>query len=934
MEKNYNDTLNLPKTEFPMRGNLPEKEPHTLEYWEKIGIYKKIIEKNQNKISYILHDGPPYANGNIHMGHALNKILKDIIVKYKNMTGFKAPYVPGWDTHGLPTEIKARSKVGAEKSKNMSIKELRQLCTEFAVGYVENQKEQFKRLGVIGNWEAPYITLFPEYEAEQVRTFAKMAEKPGTIYRGLRPVHWCPSCETALAEAEIEYANDECDSIYVKFGVAEDNNKLSQFNIDLKNTYFIIWTTTAWTLPGNVAICVGPNFDYSIVKNKNENEYYILASELVETAMKAGNVENYEIIGQISGNELENMEAYHPLFERRSKVIVGDHVTVESGTGCVHTAPGHGMEDFEVCKNYSNLQIIVPVNSKGVLTEEAGQFCGMHISKAGSEICEYLKDKNLLFAIKHIEHQYPHCWRCKSPVIFRATKQWFCSVESFKNQALNAVESVSWNPAWGKDRMISMITERKDWCISRQRTWGVPIPIFFCKKCGKELIDKNLMMHIADIFEKEGSGSWYEHDAEYFIDHDLVCSHCGASEWEKEKDIMDVWFDSGTSHAAVCSKRPELSAPADLYLEGADQYRGWFQSSLLTSVASGGKAPYKKVVTHGWVVDENGRKQSKSLGNGVDPLKIIKQFGADVLRLWVSSADYHSDMRISQGILKQLSEAYRKIRNTARFILGNLYDFDPNNDMVSINKLENIDLWAISKLNDVIDKCFEGYEAFEFYEVFHCIQKFCIVDMSNFYLDVIKDRLYVEAPNSKTRRAAQTTIYMVLSALVRLISPVVSYTAEEIWQYIPKTKLDNLESIFLNDMPCKIDVNISEEFKKHWSTVYKIRDEIKKVLETARKEKVIGSSLEADLTVYCTGETFEFISKNIDELKAILIVSGLNVKSEGKGQYSTENLDGLSIDLSHSNFNKCERCWTYSETVGKCENHPTICERCCKVLEK
>ena len=932
MEIDYNKTLNLPKTEFPMRGNLPEKEPKILEEWESSKTYQKMIQKNTDKNPYVLHDGPPYANGNIHMGHALNKILKDIIVKYKNMHGFKSPFVPGWDTHGLPTEIKARTKVGAEKARNMSVKELRKLCTEFAVGYVETQKEQFKRLGIFGEWDDPYVTLFPEYEAEQVRVFAKMAAKEGTIYRGLRPVYWCPCCETALAEAEIEYANDPCDSIYVKFKVANDNGKLAKMNIDLSKTYFLIWTTTAWTLPGNVAICVGPDFEYSVVKLGDE--YYVLASELVKATMHEDKVEDYEVVGKIDGRELENMTAYHPFLTKYSKVIVGDHVTIDSDMGCVHTAPGHGMEDFEVCKNYNDLPVVVPVDSRGVLTAEAGNFAGEHISKASAKITEHLKDTGMLFAVKHIEHQYPHCWRCKSPIIFRATEQWFCSVESFKDDALKAIEGVTWNPAWGHDRMISMVTERKDWCISRQRTWGVPIPIFFCEKCGKELINEEVMLRIADIFEKEGSGSWYEHDASYFLPQNFKCPHCGSTEWRQEKDIMDVWFDSGTSHAAVCGHRNYLKVPADLYLEGADQYRGWFQSSLLTSVATNGIAPYKNVVTNGWVVDENGRKQSKSLGNGIDPVKVTKQYGADVLRLWASSVDYHSDMRISQGILKQLSESYRKIRNTARFILGNLYDFDPNKDMVSLDKMEAIDKWALFKLNGIIDKCFKGYDTFEFYEVFHNIQKFCIVDMSNFYLDIIKDRLYVEKADSLKRRAAQSTMYMILSALVRLISPILSYTAEEIWKYFPKSNLDNAESIFLNDMPQKIDMNISKEFEEYWSKIYKIRDGIKKILEIQRKDKIIGSSLEAEITAYCDGEMRQFIADNADGIKEALIVSGFKAaKESGVGQYTVEGIEGLSIDISHSEFDKCERCWTYDETVGKDEKHKTLCSRCCEVIK-
>lgn len=931
MSQDYNSTLNLPKTDFPMRANLPDKEPETLKYWYESDIYNKMLEKNSNKPTYVLHDGPPYANGDIHLGHALNKILKDIVVKYKSMTGFKSPYVPGWDTHGLPTEIKARTKFGAEKAKQMSDIEIRELCREFALGYVEKQKEGFKRLGVLGDWDNPYITLFPKYEAQQIRTFAKMASKEGTIYRGLRPVYWCPSCETALAEAEIEYQNDKCHSVYVKFPVADDKGKLSKIGVDVSKAYFVIWTTTAWTLPANVAICLGSDIEYAVVKSADN--FYIVADALKEKVMQAGNIEEYEVVSKFSGSDLEYMEARHPFLERNSLVIVGDHVTTDSGTGCVHTAPGHGAEDFEVCKNYENLPVIVPVNAKGVLTEEAGRFADLHIRKAGKEIHDYLEQTGYLFAGKTFEHQYPHCWRCKSEIIFRATEQWFCSVDNFKKEALEAIETVKWNPAWGKERMISMISERKDWCISRQRVWGVPIPIFFCKHCGKELIDPKIMMSIADIFEKEGSDSWFVHEAKYFLPEDMKCSKCGSHEFEKEKDIMDVWFDSGTSHSAVCDAREELKFPADLYFEGADQYRGWFQSSLLTSVASKGCAPYKNVVTHGWVVDEEGKKQSKSQNNGVDPAKVMKQYGADVLRLWVSSADYHSDVKMSHEILKQLSEAYRKIRNTARFIMGNLYDFEPDKNMCDFKNLFDTDKWALAKLNILIDKVCKGYETFEFYEVYHAIQKFCIVDMSNFYLDIIKDRLYVEKSDGIERRAAQTTIYIILDALVRMLAPVLSFTSEEIWKYMPHSKSDEIESVFLNDMCKKIDIEISEKFIEKWDRIYKIRDEIKKILEIQRKNKIIGSSLEAEVSIHCTGELFEFVNANKNDLKDVLIVSVLKVFDDSQGEYKAENMDGLSVSINHSKYEKCERCWTYSETVGKDISNPTICERCSNVLK-
>ncbi len=931
MPKNYNDTLNLPKTDFSMRANLPEKEPQTLEYWEKINLYEKVMKKNKDNPKYILHDGPPYANGDIHLGHALNKILKDIVVKQKNMTGFMAPFVPGWDTHGLPTEIKARSKFGAEKSKEMTDIQIRELCKEFALGYVEKQKEEFKRLGVLGKWQDPYITLKPKYEAQQIRTFAKMAEKEGTIYRGLRPVYWCPSCETALAEAEIEYQNDKCHSIYVKFKVANDKGKLTKMGADLKNTYFIIWTTTAWTLPGNVAICVGPKFNYSVIKH--ENNFYIIASALKDEVMQAAEIANYEVIGELSGLDLELMEAYHPFLDRKSLVIVGDHVTTESGTGCVHTAPGHGMDDFEVCKKYTDLPVLVPVNASGILTDEAGKFSGLSINEAGKKIYDHLKESGALFASKTIAHQYPHCWRCKSQIIFRATKQWFCSIESFKNEALNAVENIKWNPAWGKERMISMISERKDWCISRQRIWGVPIPIFFCNHCEKEIIDKDIMMNIADIFEKEGSDSWFTKDASYFLPVGTKCPHCGAQDFRKEKDIMDVWFDSGSSHASVCDKYDELSSPADLYLEGADQYRGWFQSSLLTSIAAKGISPYKNVVTHGWVVDESGKKQSKSQNNGVDPEKVIRQYGADVLRLWVSSADYHSDIKMSHEILKQLSESYRKIRNTARFIMGNLYDFNPNKNMISTSDLLELDKWALSKLNELIEKVNAGYKSFEFYGIYHAVQKFCIVDMSNFYLDILKDRLYVEKPDSLLRRSAQTTIYIILTALVKMMAPIISYTAEEIWKYMPHLESENAESVFLNDMSLKIDLGLSDKFINRWDEIQKISDAIKKVIELQRKNKVIGSSLESKIEIYGSGELIEFIKSNKEEFKTVLIISDISINSEGTGEYKVENFESLTINITRCENEKCERCWMYSDTVGKNSEYPHICERCVSALK-
>lgn len=922
MPQDYNATLNLPKTEFPMRAGLPKSEPETLKRWEQEKIYEKLMEKNEGKPLFVLHDGPPYANGNIHLGTSLNKVLKDIIVRYKNMSGFKSPYVPGWDTHGLPTELKARAKAGVENSTTISELEIRKICREFALGYLDDQRNQFKRLGVIGEWDNPYITLLPEFEAKQIEIFAEMACK-GYIYKGLKPVYWCPDCKTALAEAEIEYAEDPCHSIYVKFKVNDDQGKLKALGIEPEKCYFVIWTTTTWTLPGNVAICLGPDFDYSIIKCGDE--YYIMAEALAADAMKEAGKEDYEVVGTMKGIEFEYMKAQHPFLDRESLVIVGDHVTLESGTGCVHTAPGHGVEDYDVCKNYPEIPIVVPVDADGRLTEEAGQFAGLLTGDANKPIAQHLDSIGALFALKKIIHQYPHCWRCKNPVLFRATDQWFCSVEDFKDEAVKTINEVEWIPGWGKDRITSMVKERKDWCISRQRKWGVPIPIFFCKDCGEPYIDRDAMMAVADLFRKEGSDVWFKYDASEILPEGTKCPKCGGTHFNKEQDIMDVWFDSGSSHAAVLEQRDYLKWPADLYLEGADQYRGWFQSSLLTSVATKGTAPYKAVLTHGWVVDGEGRKMSKSLGNGIDPQEIVEQYGADVLRLWVASSDYHADIRISKDILKQLSEAYRKIRNTARYILGNLNDFNPDTDMVDVKDLYPIDKWAIAKLNELNDKVRAGYDAYEFHQVYHSIHNFCVVDMSNFYLDVLKDRLYTEKADSASRRAAQTTIYMILDAMTRMISPILAYTSDEIWRYMPHGSNCDKECVLFNEMPAKVDVDIDAEFMARWDRIHELRDLVKKSIEVAVKNKLIKSSLESKIVLTCGGDNYEFVNSVLGELTAVFIVSKVElVKGDS---------DEINVVVEKAEGEKCERCWVYSDTVGQNSEHPTLCARCAEILK-
>ena len=926
MPQDYNKTLNLPETDYPMRGNLPSKEPGMVSEWEESGLYEKIMKRNEGKPSYVLHDGPPYANGDIHLGTALNKVLKDIIVKQKNMSGYCAHYVPGWDTHGLPTELKAMKSIGVENGTIPPL-ELRKHCREFALGYVASQKEQFMRLGVLGDFKDPYLTLKPEFEARQIEVFGEMAKK-GFIYKGLKPVYWCPDCQTALAEAEIEYQDDPCYSVYVKFKVADDRGVLSNLGIDLDKTYFVIWTTTTWTLPGNLAICLGPDYEYTVVQANGEN--YIMARELIEPTLKAAGITEYTTVGSFTGKELEYCTAQHPFIPRTSLVICGDHVTLESGTGCVHTAPGYGVDDFEIGNKY-NVGIIVGVDGRGVLTKESGeQFAGLSTDDANKVIAKHMAETGSLFATEKIKHQYPHCWRCKSPVLFRATEQWFCSVDSIKEEAIKAIENVRWIPEWGEERIKGMVRDRSDWCISRQRTWGVPIPIVYCKNCHKPIINDYTIKTISELFRKEGSDAWWAHEASEILP-DLKCE-CGCTEFEKEKDILDVWFDSGVTHTAVLDQRDNLHAPADLYLEGADQYRGWFQSSLLTSVAIGRMAPYKAVCTHGWVVDGQGRTMHKSLGNGIEPREIYDKYGADILRLWVASSDYHSDIRISKEILGQLSEAYKKVRNTARYILGNISNqggFDFDTEAVPLDRLEEIDKWAVMRLDSLIEKTREAYDSFDFHIVFKSIHNFCVVDMSNFYLDIIKDRLYCEAPKSELRRSAQTAMYIILSALARLIAPIIPFTADEIWKYLPHRASDNTESVFLNDMPSLSGLKHDDAFIEKWSNIGKLRDDVKKALELKRAEKVIGSSLEAAVAISPNGMDISGLEKL---LETVFIVSKIEIKDLPDAEFIGE-ATGAGISVRRAEGEKCERCWTYSETVGKCAEHPTLCERCAHTVE-
>ena len=922
MPNDYNHTLNLPVTDFPMRGSLPEREPAMLQRWYDEDIYGKLMEKNSGRPRYILHDGPPYANGDIHIGHALNKSLKDFIVRYKNLAGFYSPYVPGWDTHGLPIELKAMKKLGAQNLSDPVL--LRKHCREFAEHYVAVQREQFKRLGVIGDWENPYLTLAPEFEARQIEIFGEMAKK-GYIYKGLKPVYWCPTCVTALAEAEIEYAEDPCYSIYVKFQLKDDQNVLKAKGIDPVKAYFVIWTTTTWTLPGNVAICLGAEYDYAAVQAGDE--VYIVAEALVENAMKAANIGQYDIIARFKGSELEHCTVHHPFLDRESLVILGDHVTLESGTGCVHTAPGHGVEDFQVGQQYK-LPVVVPVDENGVLTEEAGPFCGLTTETSGKVIAEHLEKSGHLFAVEKITHQYPHCWRCKDPVIFRATEQWFCSVSDFTPQVLEEVAKIKWIPAWGEERMADMVRGRTDWCISRQRRWGVPIPIFYCDDCGEYIVNNETIEKVIRLCrEKGGSDAWYQTSERDILGADFRCPHCGGSSLRKEQDIMDVWFDSGTSHASVLCDREELEWPADLYLEGNDQFRGWFQSALLTAVAWKGKAPYRGVCTHGFLVDSDGNKQSKSMGNVNAPEEIIGVYGADVLRLWVASADYHSDIRIGQDLLKQMAEIYRKIRNTARFILGNLSDFDPDCDRVPTEEMQGLDRWALRRLAEVILKCRQSYDDFDFYLIFHAVHNFCVVDLSNFYLDIIKDRLYVERADSPTRRAAQTAIYDILRALAIALAPILAFTADEIWQAMRHGAGDDARHVMLNDFPEVPEVPFSDAEAAEWKLILSVRDDVKKALEEARAKKEIGSSLEAKVSLTAEGELYRDLAA-IPNLAELFIVSAVELREGAVGE--SAGMPGLAVSVERAPGHKCQRCWSFSPSVS--ESSGELCDRCADIV--
>ncbi|MGQ8948785.1 isoleucine--tRNA ligase [Bacillus altitudinis] len=916
---NYKDTLLMPKTEFPMRGNLPNKEPEIQEEWAEKDIYQMVLERTKGRPTFILHDGPPYANGDIHMGHALNKILKDFIVRFKSMNGFHAPYVPGWDTHGLPIET-ALTKNKKVKRKEMSTAEFRKLCEEYAWKQIEGQRNQFKRLGVRADWDNPYVTLKPEYEAQQILVFGEMAKR-GYIYKGLKPVNWSPSSESALAEAEIEYKDKRSPSIYVSFKVKDGKGVLEN------GEQFIIWTTTPWTLPANLGICVHPNLEYSVLQVGAER--YVIASELVEQVAKTLGFEEYEVVKTLKGKELDKVVAAHPIYDRDSLVMLGDHVTTDAGTGCVHTAPGHGEDDFIVSMKYG-LDVLCPVDEKGVMTEEAPGFEGLFYEDANKAITEQLEAKGALKKLDFITHSYPHDWRTKKPTIYRATAQWFASIKDFREALLDNIKETKWVPAWGETRLFNMVRDRGDWCISRQRVWGVPIPVFYAEN-GEPIITDETIQHVSQLFREHGSNIWFEKEAKELLPEGFTHPGSPNGEFTKEQDIMDVWFDSGSSHQAVLEERDDLVRPADLYLEGSDQYRGWFNSSLSTAVAVTGKAPYKGVLSHGFTLDKEGRKMSKSLGNTIDPTKVAKQLGAEILRLWVSSVNYQADHPVSDDILKQVAEVYRKIRNTFRFLHGNLFDFDPAVNAVPVEELREVDQYILIKLNKLIDKVKKAYDDYEFAVVYHAIHNFCTIELSSFYLDFAKDVVYIEHADHPDRRSMQTVFYETLMVLVKLTAPILPHTADELWSHLSFVEEPSVQ---LTDMPEGVVVPQAEATEVKFDRFMEVRDDVLKALEIARNEKVIGRSLEASVTLYATEEVKNLLASIKEDVKQLFIISELTVEDEKHADASAPEYTSGRIVVQKAEGELCERSRIISKDVGANPKYPTLSLKNAEIVEK
>ncbi len=930
----YRDTLNLPQTKFKMKANLAQKEPQYLKRWDKEDLYKQIQDHAEGRPQYILHDGPPYANGNIHLGTAFNKILKDIILKSKRLAGFNAPYIPGWDCHGLPIEHNVDKELG-DKKKTIPLLSKRGACRKYAEKYIKIQKAEFKRLGVLGDWDEPYLTMNYPYEAAIAREFNRFLMSDSVV-RNKKPVYWCSTCTTALAEAEVEYHDHTSPSIYVKFPVADD---ISDVDASLAgdNVFVIIWTTTPWTLPANMGIAFHPEFTY--VSVKVGDEVWVLAEELVEQMMQQCGIEEYSVLAKFSAKKLEGKNCRHPFMERNSLMVLADYVTIDAGTGCVHTAPGHGADDYLTGLKYG-LEILSPMDDEGVYTKEAGKYAGKVIPAVNKEINADMAESGHLIHEQELNHSYPHCWRCKKPVMYRATPQWFISMEQneLRQKTLNEIEKVTWTPAWGQQRIYSMVEGRPDWCLSRQRSWGVPITVISCKDCGEIVRNEQLNQKIYDLFLKEGADAWFKYDVADFLPEDCTCEKCGEKNFVKEQDILDVWFDSGTSHAAVVEERPELRAPADLYLEGSDQHRGWFQSSILTSVGNRDRAPYHGVLTHGYVVDGQGKKMSKSVGNVVAPGEVIEKYGAEILRLWVSSEDYRDDVKVSDEILKQVSDSYRKIRNTIRYMLGNLSDFDPENDALAYDKLQELDQWALTKYYQFAEKVIAAYDRFEFHSIHHNLNYFCGTTMSAFYLDIIKDRLYVEGKNSELRRSAQTVLHTILDGLLKLMSPILSFTAAESWESLRglDEKSPASESIFFQQFPEISDKRMSQDQLDKWKRLVQLRSEITKALEIARRNKVIGHPLEAEVCLSVDENLKSFVEAEWSTIKEISIISELRKQEEGQPleteAFVSEEIENLKIWVQPASGEKCERCWTRSTTVGTFEDHPQICDRCCGVV--
>ncbi|MGA2781418.1 MAG: isoleucine--tRNA ligase [Smithella sp.] len=923
----YKETLNLPLTDFPMKANLAQREPEMLKKWEEMGIYKKIRETAKGKNPYILHDGPPYANGNIHLGTALNKIIKDIVIKTKNMTGFDGVYVPGWDCHGLPIEHQVDKELGGKKAA-MSQVEKRRACRVYAEKYVGIQREQFKRLGVFGEWENPYLTMAYPYEAATVNEFGKLYLN-GSVYKGKKPVYWCATCKTALAEAEVEYADHSTPSIYVKFTFTSDVSQILP-KLTGQKVNMVIWTTTPWTIPANLAIAVKDDFIYAAVKI--DDEVVIVAKDMLDYCLDAFGFQNkkYEILDEFNGIILEGQKCVHPLIKRDSVLILAPFVTLEAGTGAVHIAPGHGQEDYEIGLEYG-LDNYAPVDDAGKFTEDVEHFAGQFVFDANDNVIKKLKEVGALLGHFPMQHSYPHCWRCKKPIIFRSTEQWFISMEKndLRKKALACINEVKWIPSWGRDRIYGMVENRPDWCISRQRLWGVPITVFYCAKCKNEVLTQEILDHLVELVEKGGADIWFEKEPKDLMPKHTTCPHCKNTEFTKEVNILDVWFDSGVSHAAVLEKRKDLISPCDMYLEGSDQHRGWFHSSLLESVGTRGRAPYKSVLTHGFVVDGDGKKMSKSVGNVIGAEEAIAKYGAEILRLWVAAEDYTDDIRISEEILKRLMEAYRRIRNTSRFILGNLYDFDVNSEIVDYDQMEEMDKWALHRLHEVIKRVKEAYEGHQFHVVFYTLYNYCTVDLSALYLDVLKDRLYTTKAKSTARRSGQTAMFIILKAMTRLLAPILTFTAEEVWAAMPVWK-GKEASIHLTQFPQVNEQYFNADLGERWKAMIDAKSEIAKAIEQARKEKIIGHSLDARITIAVPEKMHALFAQHLEDLRALLIVSQLQLADEKEitKSYQSEEIKGLFVGVEKARGVKCERCWIYEESVGSDAKHPTVCGRC------